>query len=62
MCGLLYQLVLKYDNADWKGMAPLAAELNIDANIVSQKYLECVEFVNQIWNDLMSPYTTETAK
>lgn len=62
VCGLLYQLVLKYDNADWKGMAPLAAELNIDANIVSQKYLECVEFVNQIWNDLMSPYTTENAK
>ncbi len=57
VCGTLYQLVLKYDNADWRGMAPLAAELGIEDNILSQKYLECAEYVNQIWNDLMNPYS-----
>lgn len=62
VCGSLYQLVLKYDNADWKGMAPLAAELGLEESLVSQKYLEAAEFVNQIWNDLMSPYSAETAK
>lgn len=62
VCGSLFQLVLKYDTADWKGMAPLAQDLNIEENIISQKYLECVEYVNQIWNDLMSPYSTNPAK
>ena len=59
VCARLYQLVLKYDNADWKGMTPLAEELHIEQNIVSQKYLECVEYVNQIWNDLMNPYSAD---
>lgn len=60
VCGQLFQLVLKYDTADWKGMAPLAKDLNIEENIISQKYLECVEYVNQIWNDLMNPYASST--
>lgn len=57
VCGTLYQLVIKYDNADWKAMSPLAAQLNIEEGVVSQKYLESAEFVNQIWNELMSPYS-----
>lgn len=61
-CGALYQLVLKYDNADWKGMAPMAEALHIEENIVSQKYLESAEYVSQIWNDLMNPYTAEPAQ
>ncbi len=60
-CGALYQLVMKYDAADWKGMTPLAAELGIDESVISQKYLECAEYVNQIWNDLMSPYSAQSA-
>ncbi|MDL2293230.1 HDOD domain-containing protein [Ruminococcaceae bacterium OttesenSCG-928-D13] len=62
ICGTLFQLVLKYDNADWKGMTPLASELGIEENIVSQKYLESAEYVNQVWNDLMSPYSAESTK
>ena len=60
VCGALYNLILKYDNADFRGMAPYAEELGLEQNVVSQKYLESAEFVNQIWNDLMSPYSTET--
>ncbi len=59
VCGSLYQLVLKYGNADWKSIVPLADDLGIDHNIVSQKYLESVEYVNRIWNDLMSPYSAD---
>lgn len=62
VCGNLYNLVLKYDNADFKGMAPYAEELNLDENIISQKYLESAEYVNQIWNELMEPYSAESAK
>lgn len=57
VCGALYNLVLKYDNADWKGMSPFAQELGIEETVVSQKYIESAEYVNQIWNDLMKPYT-----
>ncbi len=60
-CGALYNLVLKYDNADFRGMAPYAVELGLEQNIVSQKYLEAAEYVNQIWNDLMSPYSATSA-
>ncbi|MGD9559145.1 MAG: EAL and HDOD domain-containing protein [Oscillospiraceae bacterium] len=57
VCGELYQLVLKYDNAEFKGIAALAASLGLEENLVGQKYLESAEYVNQIWNDLMSPYS-----
>lgn len=56
ICGDLYQLVLCYENADWKGMTQYAQRLGIPMNVITQKYFECVEYVNQIWNDLMVPY------
>lgn len=56
-CGLLYHMVLCYEKADWMGMSSHAAELNIPPNIISQKYFECVEYVNSIWTDLMEPYS-----
>ncbi len=56
VCGTLYSLVVNYDHANWKGMASDAEALGIEENIVSQKYLEAAEYVNQIWNDLMRPY------
>ncbi len=50
--GLLYMLVLSYEKADWKNMASYAEQLGISVNIVTQKYFECVEYVNTIWKDL----------
>lgn len=52
-CGLLYKLVLCYENADWKGTASYAAQLGIQNNTISQKYFECVESVNTTWASLM---------
>ena len=51
-CGILYKLVLAYEKADWKNMSMYAEQLNIPINIITQKYFECVEYVNLIWNDL----------
>lgn len=51
-CGMLYKLVLCYENADWGGMSECAAWLGIPMNIISQKYFECVEYVNNIWREL----------
>ncbi len=54
-CGALYQLVLCYETADWNGMKNHAAVLGMPMDTLTQKYFECVESVNQIWSELMSP-------
>jgi EAL and modified HD-GYP domain-containing signal transduction protein len=61
ICGYLYQLVLCYENADWRGMQQYAQYLNIPMNVITQKYFECVEYVNQIWRDLTVPYGEQEA-
>ena len=54
--GSLYRLVTSYENADWAAMNACAEELGIAANIISQKYFECCENVNNIWRTLTMPY------
>ena len=48
-CGLLYELVLRYENADWKKINEYAAELGISKDVISKVYFECVELVNETW-------------
>lgn len=50
--GLLYTLILAYEKADWRTMSESAAELGIPTAMIAQKYFECVEKVNEIWNSL----------
>jgi EAL and modified HD-GYP domain-containing signal transduction protein len=50
--GLLYNLVIAYEKANWKVMQDCADELSIPQNIISTKYFECVENVNSVWNGL----------
>lgn len=57
--GQLFQMVLCYENADWSGITHYARALGIPVNIISQKYFECVEYVNNIWQSLSQPYETE---
>ncbi|MEF9976835.1 MAG: HDOD domain-containing protein, partial [Oscillospiraceae bacterium] len=52
----LYDMVLAYERADWNETAKCAQELGMSANLVSQKYFECVEYVNNIWATLLHPY------
>lgn len=56
LCGELYNLVRCYEQADWKGMTAHAETLGVPMNVITQKYFECVEYVNNIWRDLMMPY------
>lgn len=53
--GLLYKLIIAYENADWRTMSEAAAELNIPQSMIAQKYFECVENVNSIWGSLTHP-------
>lgn len=50
--GLLYELILSYEKADWKTMSSCAAKLGIPQSMIAQKYFECVENVNNIWSGL----------
>lgn len=50
--GTLYSLVLSYEKADWRNMSAAAEELGIQSSLIAQKYFECVESVNDIWNGL----------
>lgn len=52
-CGLLYDVILCYEKANWSKMTASATELGIPNEIISQKYFECVEKVNNIWNGIM---------
>lgn len=56
-CGLLYQMVRCYENADWNGLSGCAAQLGVPMNQISQKYFECVEYVNSIWKQLNEMYS-----
>ncbi len=57
--GTLYRLILAYEAADWRTVSNCAEELGLDSNIVSQKYLECVEAVNYTWDSLQRPFSEE---
>lgn len=54
-CGDLLRLCLCYEKGDWRQVGKEAETLGIPVNIIAQKYFEAVEFVNEIWNDLMEP-------
>ncbi|NLM62317.1 MAG: hypothetical protein GX193_09635, partial [Clostridiales bacterium] len=49
-----------YEKADWHGVMNCAAQLRLPYNLVSQKYIECIDYVNEIWNQLMIPYNLGT--
>lgn len=50
--GQLFDLVLAYERADWKGTKALAGELGLETNILAQAYIDRVEEVNSIWESL----------
>jgi EAL and modified HD-GYP domain-containing signal transduction protein len=51
-CGMLYELVLSYEAADWKKISSLAEQLGIPNGILTSVYFVCMENVNTIWEQL----------
>ncbi|WP_066683560.1 EAL and HDOD domain-containing protein [Christensenella intestinihominis] len=51
--GLLYGLVLFYEQGNWVGMSNNAEALGISVQVISQKYFECVDTVNETWDSLI---------
>lgn len=52
-CGKLYSLVLSYENADWSAISTLAKELGIPDQVLTSTYFNCVENVNNMWEQLV---------
>ena len=53
-CGALYKLVLSYERADWSAIGQLAEELHIPIDRLTNTYFQCLDEVNNIWQQLMS--------
>lgn len=58
-CGVLYELVLGYEAADWDKITTLAEELGIPNNLLTSVYFICMENVNMMWEQLTNPYPNQ---
>lgn len=53
-CGTLYKMVLAYERGDWPVINDCAEELGMPTEVITEKYFECLEEINNIWNGLMA--------
>lgn len=53
-CGMLYDLILAYERADWSIINRLGEELGLPMDRLPEIYFQCLDSVNQIWQQLMS--------
>ena len=51
-CGMLYDLVLSYENADWDKVNQLCEALGIQASLLTPLYFSCMETANQVWDSI----------
>ena len=51
-CGILYNLVLSYECADWDAINRYAEELGIPKQMITSLYFICVDNVNVLWEQL----------
>lgn len=54
-CGLLYDLVLSYEQANWEMITKYAEELDIPAHTLTNVYFNCTESVNATWKQMTAP-------
>ena len=57
--GDLFGLVICYERGEWNKMNRYAEQLEIPASMIAQKYFEVIEYVNEMWNELMRPFNLE---
>ena len=51
--GRLYDLILCYERAEWSEIKVISEELGLHTNEMAQIYMECVEEVNDIWENVV---------
>ena len=60
-CGMLYDLVLCYERADWTAIGRLAETLGIPVDQLTNTYFRCLEEVGNIWRQLMGESAAPSA-
>lgn len=50
--GMLYDLAVSYERADWPQIDKLAGELGIQTNLLTSLYFSCMEEVNRVWHEI----------
>ena len=50
--GMLYDLVLSYENADWDRVNQLSEQLGIPPQLLTTLYFSCMETANQVWDNI----------
>lgn len=50
--GMLYELIISYEKADWKKIKELTETLGLQTNMIAQIYMECIDEVNEIWENV----------
>ena len=53
-CGLLFDLILSYEGADWEKVNALSEDLGIPANLLTTLYFESMDAANQLWDSINS--------
>ena len=59
MTGDLYNLVVCYEKGEWNKMNRYAERLEVPVSLIAQKYFEVIEYVNEMWNELMRPFNND---
>ncbi|MCL2121777.1 MAG: HDOD domain-containing protein [Clostridiales bacterium] len=59
VAGDLYNLVVCYEKGEWSKLNRYAEQLEIPVSLIAQKYFEVIEYVNEMWNELMKPFSNE---
>ena len=54
--GTLYRLILAYESANWDEANKCSKEIGLEDGMMAQKYIECVDSVNTIWDSLQKPF------
>jgi len=50
--GMLYRLILSYENAEWDTVSTLAAQLQIPAGILTSLYFKAMENADALWKSM----------
>jgi len=58
--GDLFNLVECYEKGDWNKLNRYAEQLELPVSAIAQKYFEVIEYVNEMWNELMRPFEVES--
>ena len=53
--GMLYDLILAYERADWSAINRLGEELGLPMDRLPEIYFQCLDEVEHIWRQLISP-------